>query len=419
MMRLGLILHLFRRATRIGEKRMVMTVMALTWGTISIVLLLSFGEGLKRNLEHNQKGMGEGIVVVWPGETEKAFQGLPKGRQIHLEPEDVPYVLANVPEIAAASGEMRNWGIQLAYGKKSVNSRAFGVEPVYETLRANYPEAGGRFINATDMTERRRVLFIGNELKENLFGKDEEAVGKTVLLNKVPFTVIGVLKKKMQMGMYGGPDADRVTLPITTFKAFFGKRYLNNLVYKPASPELRIAAQKKFFEVMGKKCQFDREDTRAFYLWDTIKTQGVMSNILLGIEIFLGIIGAITLIIGGVGVANIMYAVVKRRSVEIGIQMALGARKSYVMGPLILETLSLTALGGVFGIGIGAAIVEVLGWLQGMAKSEAMQFMGKPTFSAGLAFITVGILGVIGFLAGYFPARRAVNIQPAAVLRYE
>ena len=146
-------------------------------------------------------------MVVWPGETEKAFQGLPKGRQIHLEPEDVPYVLANVPEIAAASGEMRNWGIQLAYGKKSVNSRAFGVEPVYETLRANYPEAGGRFINATDMTERRRVLFIGNELKENLFGKDEEAVGKTVLLNKVPFTVIGVLKKKMQMGMYGGPDA--------------------------------------------------------------------------------------------------------------------------------------------------------------------------------------------------------------------
>jgi putative ABC transport system permease protein len=419
MMRLGLILHLFRRATRIGQKRMIMTVAALTWGTISIVLLLSFGEGLKVNLQRNQRGMGEGIVVVWPGETEKSFQGLPKGRQIHLEPEDVAYALANVPEIEKASGEMRQWGVQLAYGKKSVNTRAFGVEPVYEEMRANYPEAGGRFINATDMRERRRVLFMGNELKEDLFGKDEDAVGKVVLLNRVPFTVIGVLKKKMQMGMYGGPDAERVTMPITTFKALFGKRYLNNLVYKPASSEFRTAAQKKFFEVMGRKYRFDKEDSRAFYLWDTIKSQAVMTNILLGIEIFLGIIGAITLIIAGVGVANIMYAVVKRRSVEIGIQMALGARKSYIMGPLILETLALAALGGVFGIGIGAAIVQLLGWLQGMAKSEAMQFMGKPTFSATLAFVTVGILGVIGFLAGYFPARRAVSIQPAQVLRYE
>ena len=415
----GLILHLFRRATRIQFKRMVMTVMALTWGTISIVLLLAFGEGLQRNMARNQKGMGEGIVVVWPGETEKAFEGFPAGRRITMRPEDVEYALANIPEIAAASGEMRQWGIQLAYGRKSVNNRAFGVDPSYGDLRAHYPEEGGRFLNATDMHERRRVLFIGNEVRDELFGEKGEAVGRVVLLNRVPFTVIGVLKKKMQMGMYGGPDASRVTMPLTTFSALFGRTTINNLIYKPADPSQREAVQKKFFAVMGKKLRFHPEDTRAFYLWDTIKTSALMTNMLFGIKIFLGIIGGLTLLIAGVGVANIMYAVVKQRTIEFGILMALGARRSAIMGPLILETLFLTALGGIFGIGIGAALVQLLGWLQGMAKSEAMQFLGKPTFSATLAIVTVVILGIIGFLAGYFPARRATSIQPAQVLRYE
>jgi putative ABC transport system permease protein len=415
----GLVFHLFRRSTKVQHKRMIMTVIALTWGTISIVLLLAFGEGLQRNMQKNQRGMGEGIVVVWPGESEKPFEGLPVGRRITLRPEDVQYALANIPDLEAASGEMRQWGIQLSYGRKSVNSRAFGAEPAYENMRAQVGEPGGRYINETDMKERRRVLFIGNETRDNLFGEGQDPVGKVILLNRVPFTVIGVLKKKMQMGMYGGPDADRVTMPLTTFEAFFGRHTLNNMIYKPADPSRSAAVQKKFFAVMGKKLRFHPEDTRAFYLWDTIKTQGMMTNILLGIKVFLGIIGGLTLLIGGVGVANIMYAVVKQRTVEIGIMMALGARRSAIMGPLILETLTLTAMGGICGIGLGAAIVQVLGWLQGMAKSEAMQFLGKPTFSASLALVTVAILGVIGFMAGYFPARRATAIQPALVLRYE
>jgi putative ABC transport system permease protein len=134
---------------------------------------------------------------------------------------------------------------------------------------------------------------------------------------------------------------------------------------------------------------------------------------------FLGVIGGLTLLIGGVGVANIMYAVVKHRTKEIGVQMALGARRSYVLGPLVLESLALTAFGGAIGVGVGYGLVRLLAFLQTKANSDALEFMGAPTFSPAIAATTVLLLGTIGFLAGYFPSRRAVAIQPAEALRYE
>ncbi len=114
-----------------------------------------------------------------------------------------------------------------------------------------------------------------------------------------------------------------------------------------------------------------------------------------------------------------MYAVVQHRTREIGVQMALGARRSYVLGPLVVESLSLTAIGGLIGIVVGVGIVQLLAFVQAKSNSEALQFLGAPTFSLGVAATTVLLLGGIGFLAGYFPSRRAVRIQPAAALRYE
>ena len=127
----------------------------------------------------------------------------------------------------------------------------------------------------------------------------------------------------------------------------------------------------------------------------------------------------IAFLIGGIGVANIMYAVVKHRTKEIGVQMALGSRRSYVIGPLVVESLSLTAMGGAIGIAVGVGLVELLAFVQSKANSDALEFLGAPTFSLGVAFTTVSLLGMIGFLAGFFPSRRAVTIQPAVALRYE
>ncbi|HPR62997.1 MAG TPA: ABC transporter permease [Thermoanaerobaculia bacterium] len=418
MPRPSLIVQLFFRTARLQKKRMMLTIMAITWGTISILLLLSFGEGLKRNMMKGRAGLGEDIVIIWPGETEKPYQGFPPGRDVRLVPEDVDLVLREIPEIYNAHGEMTDWNAQIAFGEKIINQRVIGTNTAYGELRNHVAEAGGRFINILDEERKRRVIFLGDELKQDLMG-DADAIGKTVTVNRVPFTVIGVMKKKLQMGMYGGPDSRHAVIPLSTFQAIYGRHYLNNFVFKPASPELMKVARRRLNEVLGGKHGYDPDDKRALYVWDTQEGAKIMGNIMFGLEIFLGIIGGLTLLIGGIGVANIMFAVVKRRTKEIGLVMALGARKSIVMGQLVLEALLLTFVGGLAGIGIGTAIIQLLAHLQAQSNNEALQFLGQPTISLPIALTTVGLLGGIGFLAGYMPSRRAVTIQPAEALRYE
>ncbi|MDX1643932.1 MAG: ABC transporter permease [Thermoanaerobaculia bacterium] len=417
-MRLGLVFRLFRSTASIQRKRMILTVTAIAWGTISIVLLLSFGEGLKHTLTAGSTGLGESIAICWPGETQKDFAGFPAGREISLLPGDADLLKKSIPEITSASGEMQTWSAQLSYGRKNLNKRVVGVHPEWGEMRNQVPQAGGRFLNELDQELKRRVAFMGWEIAQDLFG-EEDPVGKTFTINRVPFTVVGVMKDKIQMGTYGGPDKNNTVIPISTFEALMGRRFVSVMVFKPETPELMEVAKKRFYEVLGGKYRFDPTDERAIGIWDTVESQRLTANMSIGIEIFLGIIGGLTLLIGGVGVANIMYAAITHRTREIGVLMALGARRSYVMGPLVLESLALTFLGGVIGIGVGGAIVQGLAYLQQNAQSEAMKFLGEPTFSLPVAATTVLLLGSIGFIAGYFPSRRAVSIQPAEVLRYE
>src|SRR5664280_2208881 len=306
---LTLIARLFRGAAKLQRKRMLLTVTAIAWGTVAIILLLSFGEGLKRSLQAGGRGLGENIVIIWTGETEKAYAGLPAGRPIRLVPDDVDFVLAGVPEIASAAGEMHNWNVQLVNGRTALNKRVVGVHPAYEELRTSYPQSGGRYIDAMDQKLKRRVVFLGDQLAKDLFGAGDP-VGKTLLVADTPFTVIGVLQKKKQMGMYGGPDADRATIPLSTFEAMFGRRTLSNLVYQPTANALAPVAKRHLMEVLGAKYRFDPADTRALQFWDTIEDAKRLDAIMIGLEAFLGVIGALTLIIGGVGVANIMFAAV-------------------------------------------------------------------------------------------------------------
>lgn len=413
-----LILRLFRSAARIQRKRILLTVSAIAWGTVAILLLLSFGEGLKRSMEQGRRGLGDRLVIAWMGQTEKAYAGLPAGRPIRLTAEDVELVLRAVPEVGAATGEMHNWNVQLASGRNVLNKRVVGVHPAYGELRSNAPQAGGRYINDLDIRLKRRVVFLGDELARSLFG-DTDPVGQPLQVANSTFTVIGVMQKKRQMGMYGGPDSDRATIPLSTFEAMFGRRFLTNLVYQPVSEAAAPAATRHVMEVLGAKYRFDPTDNRALPKWDTLRDVKFMNNLMIGIKIFLGVIGALTLVIGGVGVANIMFAAVQHRTREIGVQMALGARRIWITGALVLESVILTFVGGLVGIGVGSAIVHALAAVQARSQNEAMAFLGQPTISLSIAVTTVVLLGTIGLAAGYFPARRAVTVQPATALRYE
>lgn len=418
MMRPFLVAKLFRRSARLQRKRMTLTVLAVVWGTISIVLLLSFGEGLKRSMDAGRKGLGSGILVLWPSETEKAYAGFPAGRRMHFRPEDADLLAKNIPELAAVSGEMTRWGAQLEVGRTVLNKKVTGVEPSFGDMRAHYPEPGGRFLDALDQKLKRRVIFLGFNLKKDLFG-DRPAVGEQVLVNGAPFTVIGVMREKKQMGMYGGPDEDHAVIPLSTFQALLGDPWLDDIVLQPKDPNQAAHVKKRVTEIFAAKYRFHPEDSRAIAVWDTIENARTFLQVMLGIEVFLGVIGGLTLLIGGIGVANIMYAAVKQRTQAIGVQMALGALRSDVMGPIVLEAVTITSIGGAAGIGAGYGIVRLLGFVQQRVDSEAMDFLGEPTFSLPIALATVAILGTVGFLAGYFPSRRAAGVQPAVALRHE
>ncbi|MFN2443919.1 MAG: ABC transporter permease [Thermoanaerobaculia bacterium] len=417
MRNLRVIFQMFAQSAQIQKKRAYLTIAAIAWGTVAILLLLAFGEGLKLQLGKNRRAMGENIAVLWMGETSKPWKGMPPGRPVRLQLDDVRYLENRMPELSAVIGEMVSWRTALAYGKKTVNGRVNGVSWEYGEVRKHYPQAGGRFLTPADEQNRRRVVFLGNEMAEDIFG-DEDPVGKTMLINNAPYTVIGVMQYKRQMGSYGGPDGDHAVVPITTFKAQFGRERLNNLLIQVSEPDDMKGALRRLNEIFGAKYGYDPTDERVFPTWDTVESSKVMTNMTLGIQIFLGIIGALTLLIGGVGVANIMYAVVKERTREIGVKMALGSRRLWIIGPFLLEGLTYTLVGG--AIGIVMAILMVTGMsLIPTQGNDVMEFLGKPTLSIEIGIIVALILGSIGVLAGYFPARRAASIDPATTLRYE
>jgi putative ABC transport system permease protein len=412
---LSLVLKLFRHDAERQRKRIALTVLAIAWGTLSIVLLLSFGEGMKRAFHKSTRGIGENVGILWPGSTTRAYMGLPSGRPIRFVDEDAEVLKARIPGLAAISREYSRHA-PVAFGAKTVNVRVRGVDAAFGEMRNLIARDGGRFLNERDLAEKRRVVFLGDELAEDLFG-EADPVGRTVLVNQAAFLVIGVMQEKVMMGMYSGPDKNQATMPATTFKSMFTDSKIGNMVYKPATAELGDQVKAEIYRVLGAKYRFDPEDTRSLGVWDTRENQRITGNIAIGIQMFLGIIGALTLLVGGMGVANVMYAVVKERTREIGVKMALGAKVRQVMAPFVMEALLMTVLGGALGTAVSLALMAVIAALP--LEGEAFQFLGRPTFSPAIAVATSTILGTMGMLAGYFPARRAAAVNPAVSLRYE
>ncbi|MEW5901604.1 MAG: ABC transporter permease, partial [Acidobacteriota bacterium] len=410
------LLRLFARELKSQRKRMTLTIIALAWGTFSIVILLAFGEGLNRQMTKAFHGLGEGICIVSGGQTSKPFRGLGKGRRVSLQPEDVGFLEERVEGIDLISPETDRWGNTLAYGRKTITQRVIGVSPAFEELRTYYPdEHQSRFLNETDMEEKRRVIFLGIRLKEKLFGA-EEAVGKTMLVNAIPFLVVGIMQDKMQNSMYNGPDVEKASIPHSTYQAIFGDKYLARLIYRPKDLTQSEAVKSDVVRVLAQKYKFDPEDKQAINFWDTVEEEKSYQKVFLGIKIFMGIIGGLTLIVAGVGVANIMYVSARRRTREIGIKMALGAKKRYILAQFISEALMIALVGGAAGIGLSFAAVTGLNSLS--LKGDIADILAHPVISPEIMVLTAVILGLIGFLAGFFPARRAASLSPVEALRY-
>ena len=400
---------------RAHRTRAILTLVAITWGTIAVVLLLSFGDGLGTQMMKGMMNAGNRIMIVYGMETGLTYHGLPKGRRIRLMEEDATLLQQVIPAIDMISPQYRK-NVQLLYGKFSVTTECEGVNPLFEDMRRMFPAGGGRFLNAVDLQEQRRVLFLGEEIAKEIF-KNEDPIGKTILVDGVPFTMIGVMQKKIQTSMNNGPDVRRAIMPSTTFRTTYGNIYVNTLVVHPSDPSQQERVKSEIYRVLGRKYQFDPEDERALGIWDFIEAEKISRKIGIGVSIFMFSVGFLTLLIAGIGVANVMYVVVKERTREIGIKMAVGARRNYILGQFIFEALLLAFIGGAIGLLFSYGVVSAV--LMIPAEDGPMQFLGRPVLSATTMLMTTGILALIGFLAGFFPARKAASVDPVELLRYE
>jgi putative ABC transport system permease protein len=409
------LLREFFQDIRAQRTRAILTIVAITWGTVAVVLLMSFGEGLGNQMEAGLMNAGNRILILYGGETGKQYQGMAKGRRIRMVEEDAALLRQAIPTIAMISPQYRQ-NVSLTRGKFTTTTECEGVNPLFEEMRRMYPAAGGRFLDELDVLQQRRSLVLGGKIATDIFGS-ENPVGQVITFDGVPFTVVGVLQKKLQTAMNNGPDDDRAIIPYSTFRTMYGNEHVNSIVVRPSDPSQQEELKKEIFRVLARKYNFDPTDERTLFIWDFIEAEKIGEKIGLGVSIFLGSVGFLTLLIAGVGVANIMYVVVKERTHDIGLKMALGARKRYIHTQIVFEALFLSFIGGTIGTLISAAVIGCVRLIP--FESGPMQFFGKPVLSPAVMLLTAGILASIGLLAGYFPARRAAAVDPVESLRYE
>jgi putative ABC transport system permease protein len=316
---------------------------------------------------------------------------------------------SSISSIERISPEYSRYGVTLKSETNNLLVRVAGVWPDFEEMRNLIPQAGGRFINSLDVLEKRRVVFIGNRLAERLYGNDEP-IGQTVLVNGIPFTIIGILKEKPQDSAYSGRDHSQAWIPSSTFNTMWSRRYPEIFIAQSSSPYKMPRLKKEIFRFMAGKYNFDPEDTEALSIWDTTEGLLFFSNFFLAFRAFLVAIGCMTLITGGIGVSNIMNVILEERTKEIGIKMAVGAKRYIIMTQFLIETMLLTAVGGFIGFVLATIIIKIF-------PASFADYVGYPELNIGGGFLAVAILGIIALAAGYFPARRAAGLEPVKALK--
>jgi len=402
-----------------NKLRSFLTMSGIAWGVASIVLIVAMGDGFKQGQRNNTKQLGENIVLMFPGRTEKQVGGQRAGRRIRFTYDDIDDIRAECYLVSRVIGELQN-GAKVASPYNSGSFTINGVEPLYSRIRT-IPIAQGRFLVDADETNGERVAVLGDNVRKQLFGDRNTALGSQISLNGLPFRIAGLMPAKNQNSSYNGLDGDKIYIPYTTMVRDlppkddnFHPGIVNDIIYVPASLAHWKDARHQVMRVLARNHQFEPDDPGAVYVWDTVESAELVDQIFVSMTAFLGAIAVITLTLGGVGVLNIMLVSVTERTREIGLRKAVGATRRRIMIDFLAEGIMLAGVSGVMGF-LGA---YGLASLVNSLPLQSDMFAGLPVKGTTTAW-SFSALAVVAIASALFPAWRAASLTPVEALRYE
>lgn len=398
------------------KRRTLLTMFGIAWGIISVTLMVAASEGLGKGIEKQHENFGKDVMIVFAGRTSMQAGGMRAGRAVHWDEDDYLPVTADSPACKYVMPELGN-SVQVRSLFNSGTVNTTGSLPPFAEIRS-ITVAEGRFYNDQDNEEGRRVAFLGSDTKKQLFA-DREALGATIWMNGIPYTVIGVMKAKDQNSSYDGFDVRKIFIPFHAMRRDFpnkppaAEHSVNRLLVAPWSLETHPDCVRQVRRSLGRLHNFDPRDKEAASIWDTVKNAQATHMIIVGMQIFMGAVGVMTMFLGGLSVMNVMLVSVRERTREIGVRMALGATRRSILRQFFLETVIVAGLSGGAGLAISYGFCMLVNLLP------------MPPFFAGmlaswkLGLLSVTLLAAIAVLSGIYPANRAASVDPIEALRFE